>query len=319
MEILAARQSVDKLADDPKQPETLRTQMQLARDIRQFATDRLGLPDNKSYKSYVDVGRDYVTVAIFAAHEFSLVPQVWCFPVFGCVPYRAHFSLQAAKREKMAFEKLGFDVHVTGVTAYSTLGWTSDPLLNTMFRNDETHLAAVIFHELAHQQVYIRDDSPFNEAFAVAVERTGVQKWLRENQQFDELKRYDESNNRSAEFLELIDQTRRELREIYNSSDDDAHKRIQKTAAFERLRTKYRTLRISRWGGHDGYDRWFDGPLNNAKIAATAVYSDLVPQFLRLFETCDQDYARFYRAVEQLDKVDRSKRIDALSNLKNCT
>ena len=319
MEILAARQSVEKLANDPQQPKAVRSQMSLARDMRQFAVDELGLPDNKSYKSYVDVGRDYVTIAVFAAPEFSIVPRVWCFPVFGCVPYRAHFSVQAAQREREGLERLGFDVHVTGVTAYSTLGWTGDPLLNTMFRDDETHLAAVMFHELAHQQVYVRDDSAFNEAFAVAVERTGVQKWLRENRDFEGLRRYEKRNRRSAEFLALIDETRHDLRKIYLSNDSDLHKRMKKSEAFERLHTRYLALRDTHWNSYTGYDRWFDGPLNNAKIAATAVYSELVPAFFRLFEACGENYARFYDAVATLGKIDRAKRLNALNKMSKCT
>lgn len=319
LELLAARQSVDKLANDPEQPEKLRSQMVLARDIRQFASDELALPDNKSYKSYVDVGRDYVTVAVFAAPEFSFTPKVWCFPVFGCVPYRAHFSLDTARTEGDELRAQGYDVHLSGVTAYSTLGWTSDPLLNTMFRDDENHLAAVVFHELAHQKVYFRDDSAFNEAFAVAVERTGVQKWLRQQGKTSGLHQYDVSDRRMTDFLGLIDETRATLNELYASTASNEQKRAAKEAAFARLRANFKQLRDTRWGGYDGYDGWFEGSINNAKIAATAVYTDLVPDFLRLFEACGADYPRFYQAVEMLGSIERSKRTIALRNTKSCT
>lgn len=319
LEILAARQSVDKIADDPKQPEAFRSQMVLARDIRQFATEALALPDNKSYKSYVDVGRDYVTVAVFAAPEFSFTPKVWCFPLFGCVPYRAHFSLNRARSEGVELQAQGYDVHLSGVTAYSTLGWTSDPLLNTMFRDDETHLAGVVFHELAHQKFYFRDDSAFNEAFAVVVERTGVQKWLAANGKSASMQRYELSDRRMADFLNLIDETRLALNEIYDSDATDSRKRAAKQAAFENLRAKYQRMRDRRWGGYDGYDGWFEGPINNARIAATAVYTDLVPDFLRLFDICGEDYPRFYNAVESLGSIDRSMRASALRKLEDCT
>lgn len=318
LEIMAARQSVDKIANDPKQPNQIRAQMMLARDIRQFATDELGLPDNKSYKSYVDLGRDYVTVAVFAAPEFSFVPKVWCFPVFGCVPYRAHFSLETAKRERDELQEQNYDVHLSGVTAYSTLGWSSDPLLNTMFRDDETHLAGVVFHELAHQKVYFRDDSAFNEAFAVAVERTGVEKWLRARGNIEGLRDYKASDRRMADFLNLIGETRSTLSEIYSSTMSDEKKRSAKKIAFDNLRTNYQHMRERRWGGYDGYDGWFEGAVNNAKIAATAVYSDLVPDFLRLFDICDADYARFYKAVELLGATDKAIRANALRNVTNC-
>ena len=318
LELLAARQSVDQIANDPEQPEQLRSQMSLARDIRQFATDELALPDNKSYKTYVDVGRDYVTVAVFATPEFSFTPKVWCFPVFGCVPYRAHFSLDKARIERDELQAQGYDVHLSGVTAYSTLGWSSDPLLNTMFRDDESHLAAVVFHELAHQKLYFRDDSAFNEAFAVAVERTGVQKWLQQQGKTSGLRQYDLSDQRMADFLGLIDETRATLNELYASTISDEQKRVAKEATFERLRANYRQLRDTKWNGYDGYDGWFEGSINNARIAATAVYTDLVPDFLRLFEICGADYPRFYKAVEKLGSINRSQRTGALRDVQTC-
>ena len=153
--IMTARQDVEKLIDDPSTPEALRAQMASASAIRRFATDELALPDNNSYRSYVDVGREAVTWAVFAAPEFSLTPRAWCFPVYGCVPYRGYFSKQSATETAVELQRQGLDVHVTGITAYSTLGWSSDPLLSTMLTQDETYLAGLIFHELAHQRVYV--------------------------------------------------------------------------------------------------------------------------------------------------------------------
>ena len=218
VEIMTARQDVEKLIDDPSTPEALRARMASASAIRQFATDELALPDNNSYRSYVDVGRDAVTWAVFAAPEFSLTPRTWCFPVFGCVPYRGYFSKESAIETALELQRQGLDVYVTGITAYSTLGWSSDPLLSTMLSQDETYLAGLVFHELAHQRVYVNDDSAFNEAFAVAVETTGVRKWLRAAGDTAGLRRYEADRKRRAEFLALVSQTRDELRHVYDSA-----------------------------------------------------------------------------------------------------
>ncbi|TIW65277.1 MAG: aminopeptidase, partial [Mesorhizobium sp.] len=166
LQIMTARRDVGKLIEDPSTPKALRARMVSASAIRQFATDELALPDNSSYRSYVDIGRDSVTYAVFAAPEFSLTPRTWCFPVFGCVPYRGYFSKKSATETAVELQGQGMDVFVTGITAYSTLGWSSDPLLSTMLSQDETYLAALVFHELAHQRVYVHGDSAFNEAFA---------------------------------------------------------------------------------------------------------------------------------------------------------
>lgn len=318
VEIMAARRNVAKLIDDRSTPETLRAQMTSAAAIRQFATDELALPDNQSYRSYADIGRDYVTWAVFAAPEFSLAPRVWCFPVFGCVPYRGYFSRTSAIDTALELKKEGLDVHVSGVTAYSTLGWSSDPLLSTMFLHDKTYLAGLVFHELAHQRVYVNDDTPFNEAFAVTVETTGVRKWLRATGDAAGLRRFEDGEKRSAEFLALVAQAREELREIYSGSAAPEQMRAAKVAAIERLRARYRKIRDKRWGGYRGYDGWFEAPINNAKIAATSVYNDRVPAFLRLFELCSGDYPRFYAAVRRFGALAGTERAEALEAARSC-
>ncbi|TKB98514.1 MAG: aminopeptidase [Mesorhizobium sp.] len=318
VQIMAARQDVGKLIDDPSTPEILRARMASASAIRQFATDELALPDNNSYRSYVDVGRDSVTWAVFAAPEFSLAPRTWCFPVFGCVPYRGYFSEKSATETAAGLQRQGLDVYVTGITAYSTLGWSSDPLLSTMLTQDETYLAALVFHELAHQRVYVHDDSAFNEAFAVAVETTGVRKWLRATGDTAGLRRYEADRRRRAEFLALVSQTRDELRHVYDGNGTSEQKRASKKAAIERLRPRYRQMRDRRWGGYRGYDAWFDAPINNAKLAATSVYSDRVPAFLRLFDLCSGDYPRFYASVQRLGALDKARRAKALAGADAC-
>lgn len=318
VEIMAARKSVAGLIGNPSTPEPLRARMEEASAIRQFATDSLGLPDNNSYRSYVDIGRDYVTVAVFAAPEFSLAPMTWCVPVYGCVPYRGYFSQEAAAETAAGLKSGGLDVHVSGITAYSTLGWSSDPLLSTMLRQDETYLAALIFHELAHQRVYVSGDSAFNEAFAVAVETTGVKKWLRQSGNLVGFRRYEADNRRSDDFHALVAQARSELAQIYDEPVSTERKRTAKAAAIERLRKRYRQMRDGRWGGYRGYDAWFDAPINNAKLAATTVYSDQVPAFLRLFDLCSGDYPRFYSAVRRIGALDKDQRDDALKAAEGC-
>ncbi len=319
LNVMASRRNVDRLIDDPSTPDALRARMVSARLIRQFASDELGLPDNASYRSYADVGHEAVTWAVFAAPEFSLTPRTWCFPVFGCVPYRGYFSRTSAIETASGLQKQGFEVYVTGVTAYSTLGWSSDPLVSTMFTQDDTYLAGLVFHELAHQRVYVPDDSAFNEAFAVAVETSGIRKWLRSAGDFAGLRRYEAERQRRIEFLALVSRARDELALIYAGSGTAEKKRAAKAATIERLRSRYRALRDDRWHGYRGYDAWFDAPINNARLAAISVYSDQAGAFLRLLDLCSGNYQRFYAAVEKLATVDRTTRAEALTNTASCS
>ncbi len=318
LDILAAGQPIDRLIDNPSNPPDLNRNLELARDIRRFAIEHLALPDNQSYRNYVDTGREFATWSVFAAPELAVGVRTWCFPVVGCVPYRGYFSKEAAERFAKQVQTEGFDVHVGGVPAYSTLGLTSDPLLNTMLLYGEPYLAGVIFHELSHQRVYVANDTEFNEAFAVAVEDAGTKIWLLHRGQSDDLQQLNASRRRNDDFLQLIAQTRNELAGIYGGAGSDKQKRVAKKAAITGLRARYRQLRSTRWNGYRGYDAWFDAPINNAKLATIGVYNDLVPAFSWLLEACGGDYERFYKSVARIGKLDKTARRTALAQTENC-
>ncbi|CDX62661.1 Aminopeptidase [Mesorhizobium plurifarium] len=318
VEIMAARKNVATLIHNPSTPEPLRAKLTSASAIRRFATEELALPDNSSYRSYVDIGRNDVTLAVFAAPQFSLAPVTWCFPVFGCVPYKGYFSRKDALENAAQLQRQGLDVYVTGITAYSTLGWFSDPLLSTMLRQNDTYLASLIFHELAHQKIYVNGDSAFNEAFAVSVETTGTRKWLRATGNRAGLRSYEIDRKRKADFLGLIAKTRDELSQVYGSPRGPEQMAAAKAATIDRLRARYRQMRDKRWGGYRGYDAWFDSPINNAKLAATAVYGEEVPAFLRLFDLCARDYPRFYASVRRIGNLPATSRAEALKTVAAC-
>ncbi len=318
LDILAASQPIEKLIDHPSNSTELNQNLELARDIRQFAIDRLSLPDNGSYRNYVDTGRDFVTWSVFAAPELAPGVRTWCFPVVGCVPYRGYFSKEAAVRFAQQVRKEGFDVHVGGVPAYSTLGLTRDPLLNTMLLYGESYLAGVIFHELSHQRVYVENDTEFNEAFAVSVEEAGTVAWLKHRGQTGELGQVFAARKRNDDFLRLVAGTQDELTKIFTSGKSDAEKRDSKKAAIERLRARYRHVKATKWNGYRGYDEWFDAPINNAKLATVGVYNNLVPAFSRLLKICSGDYERFYQSVARIGKLNKEDRRRELSLAKNC-
>lgn len=317
IEVMSAREDIEDLLADPELDPELRARLERVREARRFATETLGLPDNDSYTQYAALDRRYVVWNVFAAPALSVEPKTWCFPVSGCVAYRGYFDEADAQDYAASLAEDGYDSYVGGVTAYSTLGTFSDPVLDTMLRYDDISLAELIFHELAHQQLYVKGDSAFNEAYATVVAEAGLQLWL--EQQGEDAgpviaeMRADE--DRQAEFTDLLLRTRDRLAEIYTSDTDDSAKLAAKAAAFEQLEQEWETLR-ARWGDGYGYDGWFSQPLNNARLVPVATYEGLAPGFRRLLsETCEGDIRCFHAEAERLGELEYEARRDVLSAL----
>lgn len=312
-ELLERARPVADVVADPATPARLRARLATASRIRDFASASLSLPDNGSYRSYADLGRPYAAWNVFAAPEFSVDPKQWCFVVAGCVSYRGYPSEDEAQAFADTLRGEGYDVYVAGIPAYSTLGWFDDPLLNTFVQASDRTLAALVFHELAHQVVYAKDDTPFNESFATAVEREGVRRWLGAERQADGIAEWERSQHRAGAFHTLVEGGRARLREAYGRPATPEEKRRLKGALFDELRAAYRSLRES-WGGYAGYDDWIDG-LNNARLSSVSAYDEFVPSFVALLGQAGQELPRFYEAVRELASLpwpERRARLDAL-------
>jgi predicted aminopeptidase len=293
------------LADANTAPAT-RAGLELVAAARSFAVTELGLPDSRSYRSYADLGRPYVVYNVVATDEFAVAPRRWCFLVAGCVAYRGYFDEQRARDFALKLSIRGDDVSVGGVPTYSTLGHLPDPVFSSMLQWRETRLVGTIFHELAHERLYVAGDSEFNEAFASVVEAAGVRRWLEGAGRQDELDRVRLAAVREIEFGELLRNTRDRLDALYRSGLDVEAMRIAKQREFGLLKFAYEQLR-GRWGGYAGYDGWFAQPLNNARLAAVATYRDCVPGLQRLLDEAGSLPA-FYERVAALGRLPARQR-----------
>ena len=280
--------------------------------IREYASRELALPDNPSYRSYTDLGRRFVLWNVFAAPELSLEARQWCFPVAGCVNYRGYFDEAAARAEAARLGATGDDVHVGGVPAFSTLGYFNDPMLSTVIRYPDTEVARLIFHELAHQVAYAKDDTVFNESFAVAVEEEGIGRWLAAQDDAALTAQFNTSQRYRDGFRKLISRTRSELLTLYSSPASVEEKRAGKAAAFTKMSAAYDALK-KEWGGFAAYDGWFAQGPNNASLAAVGLYTQKVPEFHALLAGDSGDLRRFYAHVKALAALPKSERDSALA------
>lgn len=312
VEIWHRQRPIERWLAEDGTPAAVRAKLTLVERAREFAGTRLALADHGSYHSYADLGRDYVVWNVFAAPELSLAALKSCYPLVGCVEYRGFFSEAAARLHAATLQVRGYDTFVGGVAAYSTLGWLNDPVLNTVLRRDDAHLVDIIFHELAHQRLYVAGDTTFNESFAMAVARAGVALWLADDPAA--LARYRAEQQREAEFIALVQDTGARLAKVYDGPLAASDKRAAKATLYAELMNRYRALKAS-WGGDNAYDAWMTTDLNNAKLASLAAYHDQVPHFLALLARCGQDFARFYRIVDALAKLPSAERTSCLGEL----
>jgi predicted aminopeptidase len=316
LDLVQRARPIDELAADAATPETLRARLALAQRLRDFAVTDLHLPDNRSYRRYSDLGRSAAVWNVTAAPELSLTLQTWCFPVVGCVGYRGYYERAGADAEAATLRTRGLEVNVYGVPAYSTLGkldWLGgDPLLNTFIGWPEGELARLVFHELAHQVVFAAGDTTFNESFATAVERIGVQRWLAAHGSDEARRQYAALDARREDFRALTSRFRDRLDALYRSDAADAAKRQAKDALMAELRAEHARLKAERWGGFGGYDGWFERA-NNASLGVLAAYNEQVPGFERLFAAEGRDFPRFYAAVARLAALPQAERHARLS------
>jgi predicted aminopeptidase len=312
LQLLRARQPVADVIADPARDPRLRQLLVHSQQARTFASSQLHLPDNRSYRLYADLGRAYVVWNVFATGEFSLEPVTHCFPIAGCVAYRGYYSLGGARGAAALQRQSGQDVYVSGVEAYSTLGWFDDPILSSMLGWGDERLATLIFHELAHQRFYVKDDSEFNESFASFVEQEGTRQWRAARA----LPAESMSQSRQRDqFTQLVLDSRERLKRLYSQPLDAEQMRQRKAAEFELLRSNYRSLRDSQWAGDKRYDAWINAPLNNAKLLPFGLYDQWVPAFAALFKKVGGDWLAFYAAVEDLGKLPLTERKAALNTL----
>lgn len=306
MALMSDARPVDDWLADAGTDARLRARLEKAREIRRFAVVELSLPDNASYKKYAALKRPFVLWNVVATPELSLKPVEWCFPIAGCVNYRGYYNRDDAQAYATQLRLEGKDVDIGGVPAYSTLGWFDDPLLSTFINYSDAELARLIFHELAHQVVYVQGDSQFNESFASAVEEAGVQRWLDVHGNDALRQSYQRYSTRKHQFKDLLLKYRGQLEATYASGDSPEVQRATKARLFQQLKEDYVPLKQS-WDGFTGYDRWFAEPLSNAKLASIATYTDFVPAFRVLLER-ERDFPHFYAAVRQFANLDKAER-----------
>ncbi len=319
LRILGQRQDIQALIQTPAIAEARKAQLQMVPELLQFAAEQLALPDNGSYRTFVALEQPFVAWNLFATPALALNGVRWCYPVAGCLEYRGYFSEAAALTEAGRLRASGHDVYVGGVAAYSTLGWFKDPVLSSMLRSDPLDFAALLFHELAHQRLWLSNDTDFNEAFAETVARIGVEKFAQSRGNVD-LQRFLDQAQQDDRFFSLVLGHKQQLASVYASNLPDARKLVLKQQQFAALRADYEAL-MTDAGDPGRFGHWLETDLNNAKLLAVSAYRDLVPGLLQIYRHGSGDLQTFYASLRRLQDCSLAARHDWVrsgGNLPEC-
>ena len=314
MQLMLARTPIDEIVRRPATGEHVRERLLLVQEIRQFATKQLALPDNDSYRQYANLERDHLLWSVTALPEFSLTPKQWCYPVIGCQSYRSYFSEERARALGQQLEAAGYAAVVRPVAAYSTLGYFADPVTAPMLRREEQSLAELIFHELAHQRVYVRGDTMFNESYANFVGEEGLRQWLRSRGEHESLARWQARQYRVKRFTELLADTRQHLESLYATELPPAEMRTRKDEILAGMRVRFERELVDDEPAMERFASWFDEPVTNARLARVALYRHWMDAFAELYRREDQDWGRFHAAVEVLADMARPMRTALLED-----
>ncbi len=320
-ELLIAREPITDILARKEGPQEggedrLQERLRLLLKIRRFAESDLSLEVGNSYGSYVDLKRKYATWVVISTKEFSLKPVAYCFPVAGCVSYRGYFSKESAETYGGNLRQDGLDVYIRGVSAYSTLGWFDDPVLSSFVWYKEENLVNLIYHELAHKVLYVKDDTRFNESFATAVGGEGAKRWFNNKNDSASLERLIRKNRIHARFIDHVEKYKKRLGHLYTAQNlSEQEKRKQKKEIFTEMVSEYEIIKAEEWDDYKGYDNWFYDNLNNAKLAGVADYNELVPAFNTILADLDGTLPQFNRRGKELadlPKEERNKELDRI-------
>ncbi len=298
--ILQARQPIAQLVRDSATDPALRQSLRLVLQTRDYAA-RLGLQAKETYTSYSDVGRDTLLLVLQAAPKDCICPYTWKYPIVGRIPYKGFFDPRAARREADRFTARGYDVYLRPSGAFSTLGWFEDPLLSTAISGDSVELAATVFHEIAHNTLYVKSATPFNESFAQLVGYRSAEAFFRE--QGDSVNARHAADRWHDEIVlgEYYSALVRRLDSIYGRQPDpaalEAGRREAAVWARDQLMgpfgKRFRTLRVGRLA---------ERPINNAQLIGSRIYRTRLDLFDRWFDRHGRDVRRSVAALETLMK-----------------
>jgi predicted aminopeptidase len=296
--------NIDKILDDPSLPSEEREFLLLVKEIKLYASERIGLRQDENYTRYVDMPRDYLADVVSACKRDAFQPYMWRYPVFGSFPYKGFFEREDALAEARKLKEMGYDVLVRKVDAFSTLGFFNDPVYSFMTDYSIFNIASLIIHEQTHTTFYIKDQIQFDEEMATFVGNEGALNFIRHkygeasNVYRDTMAVLEDFKTFKEVILEIYDQ----LRIIYESGRSREEKLRAKEEIFDRSQRRFDEQYQQRFKT-EKFLTFRDAKLNNAYIMLYVLYTQDLQIFYDLYEHFGYDLKKTVTALKALDGI----------------
>lgn len=295
--ILRNARPLDALIAEETVPESRRHLLRLVRDVRHHA-DTLGLTAGDTYTTFSDVGRDTLLLVLSAAPRDCICPVTWKYPIVGRVPYKGFFDPRMAERERDRLAARGHDTSLRPSAAFSTLGWFKDPLLSTALLPDSVELAALVFHEMAHNTLFVKSATAFNESFAQMVGYRAAEHFFATRGDSSLAARARARWQDEIVLGEYYDALVGRLTRFYNTKPDSATLDSGRVAIGRWARDLLRDSLASRLSFSIG--RLADRPINNATLIGVQLYRTHLDRFDRFHQRHDRNLAVTVDALRAL-------------------
>lgn len=304
IEILMSRRPIDAVLQDPTVSDEDKRKLKLAREAKEYAQSTLGLKKNNNYTSYVKLNRPYVSYVVSAAPKYELKHYTWKYPILGNLPYKGFPRKDMADEEAAELKAEGYDVHVRGVSAYSTLGWFNDPVLSSMLRYKDHDLVNTIIHESVHATLYFKSEADFNERLAAYVGNIGTERFYlaREGETSKTLRQISLENEDEKLFSAFISGELDSLEKWYLARAGSKISEDERNARFKEIQNRFATNIKPKF--RTDTEKNFDKvQLNNASLLQYKLYMQNLADFDLLFTKLGRDFNKFIDYCRKLEDI----------------
>lgn len=267
-----SREPVSKIIESKELASTETEKLRFSQLVLASAKNE-GLRVGSAYEFYVQVPGRAVTYTVQAALPSEMKLKQWWFPFVGSVPYLGYFDEKDRAEEAEGLRKKGYEVYEGAATAFSSLGWFSDPIYSSMLKRPDIELAHLYFHELTHRTVWLSGGVEFNENLAEFVADTLTRKFFNEKSRVAELIRFDEANEDYALFRKWLQNLRQAVEEDLAASGNlPVEDRVLR-------KNKIISLAVTQKPAFKRVDFVGSNPWNNARILAAGLYTPDTSKF----------------------------------------